>query len=56
MNVNQMKVIYVTVDYSQPLNEIFMASLKHQAQKMNAMIKDQAGKIIFQPEQVKQQA
>jgi hypothetical protein len=46
---NQVKTIYVTVDYSQPMNESALASLKHQAQKLNAIIKDQAGKILFRP-------
>lgn len=44
------KVIYVTVDYSNHLNESFMASLKHQAKKMKAVIKDQNGKVLFRPD------
>lgn len=47
--MNQLKTIYVTVDYSRPLNESALASLKHYAQKINAMIADQSGKILFRP-------
>jgi hypothetical protein len=53
MNLSPEKVIYVTVDYTQPLNGTFMASLKYKAQKMNAVIKDQTGKVLFQPVQEK---
>lgn len=50
MNGTQAQTIYVTVDYQDPNIESLFASLKHKAQKMNAVIKDQSGKVLFQPQ------